>query len=250
MGEGRGPHPLFLPTALGPLSRRRTLIAFAVGLMCFAAIVLSGERMALIFAIGSIGLSGLFVRQLRRAAIVVIPLGALFTSGVFYFNPALYDRQVTSTLAVVGNIADSPYGVIWRSAAEISEDHPVFGVGMHNFRLVCPDQQYGPLTVGAGNYPRCSTHPHHIYLQWLVECGALGLTAFLASMFLLLRELVSHRSSGRGDDIFTALLVTIMMRLRPVAPSTSFFVAWAAIPFWLCVGWALSYCREDLRPRS
>jgi hypothetical protein len=61
-------------------------------------------------------------------------------------------------------------------------------------------------------------------------------------MGLLLRDLLVH--GDRRNLLFAGLVATILMRLWPLAPTTSFFLSWSAIPLFLVIGWALSYLPE------
>jgi hypothetical protein len=71
---------------------------------------------------------------------------------------------------------------------------------------------------------------------------------FVTAMGLLLRDLLVY-----GDTrnlLFTGLVATILMRLWPVASTTSFFHNWSAIPLFLTIGWALSYLPEQRSARE
>jgi O-antigen ligase len=93
------------------------------------------------------------------------------------------------------------------------------------------------------NYPRCSTHPHNYYLEWLIAGGIPALAGFIVAMVLLLRDLLVL--GDRRSLLFAGLVATVLMRLWPLAPTTSFFHNWSAIPLFLMVGWALSYLPEQ-----
>ncbi len=233
----------FVPYAFGDLARGRSLRALAMGVLALVAIVLSGERMALLLSLMSLLLLMLALPSLRRAGVAILLLFVLGTGALMLAKPQLYDRQVTSTLTVIRDLPDSPYGVIWRSAIDIVADHPLTGVGMGNFGHVCPEPQYGPINAGAFGYPRCAPHPHNIYLEWLVETGIVGLTGFVVAMVLVLGVLWRDMRRHSGDMLSAALTVTLFVRLWPLASSTSFFHGWSAIPFWLVLGWALARVR-------
>jgi O-antigen ligase len=178
--------------------------------------------------------------RLKMAAIGVLT-GALLVVAVWQ-NPALIDRQGQQTSEVVGEISGSIYGQIWQSALAMSADHPVFGVGLRQFRELCPDPAYGP----ADNVEiRCNLHPHNMYLEWLVESGLTGLAAFMAMVVLWLKQGVGHFRQLRNDPLFIGLLITLCIRLWPLASTTSFFTAWSAVPFWMMVGWWLAVCRNN-----
>jgi O-antigen ligase len=153
----------------------------------------------------------------------------------------VYHRQVASTIETIRDLPQTHYGVIWTSALRISADHPLFGLGPRVYRTVCPDSAYGPLYPYDRQEMRCATHPHNFYLEWLVDCGIVGLGLFLLAMALVLRRFLSGFRMDPRDWAHAGLLVTLLARLLPIASSTSFHHAWSAVPFWLVIGWGLSY---------
>jgi O-antigen ligase len=233
---------MFLPPVLALIERRRWLWAAVLGGSSIIAITLSGERMSLLtLGLDAVALVILLPRW-RRQVLIVAGICATLLFLVVIARPSLYERQVNSTWRVVTAINESAYGVIWNSGVAIASEHPVFGVGMKNYRYVCPDPHFGPL-LGANDWPRCSTHPHNYYLEWLIAGGVPALAAFVIAMALLLRDLLV--CGDRRDLVFAGLIATIVVRLSPVASTTSFFHNWSAIPLFLMIGWALSYLPEN-----
>jgi O-antigen ligase len=238
---------MFLPPLLALVQCRRWLWAAALGGASILAITLSGERMSLAtLGLDVIGLL-ILLPHWRRQILIVVGLCAALLLVVMIARPSLYQRQVNSTWHVVTALDQSPYGVLWSSGLAIASEHPIFGVGMRNYRIVCPDPALGPL-LGIHDYPRCSTHPHNYYLEWAIAGGIPALVFFVTAMGLLLRDLLVY-----GDTrnlLFTGLVATILMRLWPVASTTSFFHNWSAIPLFLTIGWALSYLPEQRSARE
>lgn len=234
----------FLPYTLGDFSRGKAWRALLLAGLALVAIVLSGERMALLFSLMSIMGLILVTPGLRKLGIMVILSFVLAVGGLMAAKPSVYDRQVISTLKIIRNLPDSPYGVIWHSALQIVNDYPVFGIGMGNFRYVCPDTRYGADDAKHLGYSRCATHPHNIYLEWLVEGGVIALLGFIAAMAVALHSLWRNVVLQRNDYLFMALSVTFAVRLWPMASSTDFFHGWFAIPFWITLGWAMARRQE------
>ena len=65
-------------------------------------------------------------------------------------------------------------------------------------------------------------------------------------MGLLLRDLLMY--GDRRSLLFAGLVATMLMRLWPLAPTTSFFHNWSAIPLFLMIGWALSWLPQRRSP--
>lgn len=211
----------------------------AVGFM--TVVFMSGERMALMLT-GLGFLLAFFLLPISKRRMILLGLISFFIMAVLaHFNPGLIERQLGSTEEVVDDFGGSDYGQIWQSAWEVSKANPVFGVGLRQFREVCPHPEYGPtdpVTVKS----RCNQHPHNIYLEWLVESGIVGLCLFLGMLALIWREVIRHFQSLRHNPVFLGLVITLFIRLWPLASNTSFFTAWSAVPMWLVIGWTLALC--------
>jgi hypothetical protein len=233
---------LFLPPLLALVERRRWPWAAAVGGSAILAIMLSRERTSLA-TLGIDALALLLVAPMwRRQIAIAAGTCAMLLLVVAVAGPSLYERQIGSTMRVVSNLDQSPYGVIWTRGLAIAADNPAVGLGMRNYRIVCPDPAFGPLAE-PHDYPRCSTHPHNYYLEWLIAGGAPALAGFVLAMVLLVRDLLLL--GDRRSLLFAGLVATVLMRLWPLAPTTSFFHNWSAIPLFLVVGWALSYLPQQ-----
>lgn len=231
----------YLPYALADFERGKTYRALLLGVICFIAIALSGERMALIFSFLSLALLALRMPKIRRAALV-IGLGiVLLTGGLMMSKPKSYARQTEfSTMEVIQHLPSSSYGQLWISALDIGLDHPLWGVGIGHYQTVCPDPRYG------NNIDiRCAPHPHNLYLQWFSEGGLLTLLGFIAAFSLIGKRVWRFIQAHPHKDLITGLAITVFVRLWPIQTSTSFYHAWAAIPLWMMIGWMLAEIRAS-----
>jgi O-antigen ligase len=215
--------------------------AYAVGIL--TVIFMSGERMALLLTGLGFVLAFFMLPISKRLMLGIAVVGMLLMGALAYTNPGLVVRQFGSTTEVVDDVSGSVYGMIWDSALNVWEDNPVFGVGLRQFREVCPDAKYGttdPKIVAL----RCNLHPHNMYLEWLVESGVVGFGLFLLLLALIVREIVHSYPALRTDPAFLGLIITLVIRLWPLASTTGFFTAWSAVPYWLVVGWLLALCHH------
>jgi O-antigen ligase len=232
---------MFLPPALALIDARRWIAAALFGALCLSATLMSGDRMALLAALFALALLALLFRQSRRVFLIAVPVVLLAAALFLALNTIVYDRQVASTLDTIHGFAHSHYAAIWTSAVRIWGAHPLFGTGSGGFRVVCPDLRYGPLHPFDPALPRCATHPHNIYLEWLADAGLVGLGLFLWMIVALGRRLIPGLEPARRDWAYCGIFVTLIARLWPLASWTSIHHAWSAVPFWLLVGWGLSY---------
>ncbi len=227
--------------ALSHSSRRHVLVAVIFALSFLLAVFLSGERMALLLALFTFVLLALLLKPLRRY-VPLLALGALLLLGLFaQYNPSLMARQYFSTLRTVSHWQESAYGQIWLSSARIFVDYPLFGVGTRHFREYCPNEAYGS---AANIETRCNLHPHHLYLEWLVENGLIGCILFMAMMGAMLTPVLRQYRICARYPLYHGLLIALTLRLWPLSTATSFFVGWSALPFWLPAGWLLALALE------
>jgi O-antigen ligase len=236
---------LVLPPVLGLWQKGRTVFAIVFGLLCAVAVLLSGDRMALLILVGYAVLIALILPRLRKPLLIALPVAGALLGSILYLNPSIYHRQIETTVEVIGHIDESPYGVIYKSAFEMARDHTIFGVGMHNYQAVCTQDQYGPLRIGPEQLLRCAGHPHNSYLEWLVDFGVIGLAFYVAFVVAALGRLVRWARANQDNLIFYGVAVSLVLRFSPLSAGTSFFSSWSAEPLFLILGWSLVYCQPQ-----
>lgn len=210
---------------------------FSIGTL--TVIFMSGERMALLLTGLAFVLAFLMLPISKRIMLGMGAAGAALVALLAATNPGLVDRHLGSTQEVVGEFSGSLYGQIWESAWEMSTQNPVFGVGLRQFRERCAEAAYGAADALSVEQ-RCNQHPHNIYLEWLAESGVIGLGLFVLIFAVIARQIVAQYRTLKLHPLFIGLLITLFIRLWPLASNTSFFTAWSAVPFWLMVGWLLA----------
>lgn len=225
--------------AHSPRAAGVALVALLVLLV--GAVVMSGERMATGLTLLGLMLGGWLQRGLLRRmvlaglAVTVVGLVALAVS-----NHNIVDRYVDQTANTLASISKSPYGEIWRSALHVIAQRPVIGVGLKNFRVACDEPG---LALPASIANRCTTHPHNLYLEWLVGAGAVGLALFICLVTAWVRRLAPPAWRGTASPWLYGPAIMVFTILWPVGPSGSFFSNWYGGVFYLSLGWALAAVR-------
>lgn len=198
---------------------------------------LTGERVAFaVFLFGSIivfvglWLSYPSLRRFLSGSAIGL---AIFVAIGASTQPKMVERTINSLIAGAANYSQEPGGRIIASAIHIWKDHPLFGIGISNFNQTCT--RY----LANGQVSECSTHPHNIYIQWLVESGVIGLVLFVALVVSLFITIWRHRIDGM---LMLPLLatITLLTTLWPLMGSMSFFNNWIAAVIWMGIGWALA----------
>lgn len=205
------------------------------------AIALSGERLVLLQAI-VIGLLLLFVLRPPLKVVGILILGCigliaglLVATGKF---DAISTRQL-STLSEISKGEDSLYIRTMKSGVEVIEDHPLFGVGLKNFRMECSGSA---TTAEVGN--ACTLiHPHQVWLHIAAETGLIGAAGFLTLFVLALRPAIRNWRYWAAEPLLFGATVSVLVRLLPFTPSGNFFSNWREAFFWFLLGTAAAMGR-------
>lgn len=218
----------------------RKLLLMSALLMIIAIILLSGDRGGFIQSL--LGIVGLFILlpKWRRYGWILLLGGSLMIGGILSTNHFIFARQWNSLAQTIQHFTESDYGYVYRGGWQVFKHNPVFGVGLKNYRKTCGSYIIRSSEQGFD----CSIHPHNIYLEWLAESGLIGLGLFLAILWQWGGILWCHRVIWLKDPMLVGAFLVLFVRLIPILPSGSFFIAWASIPVWLMAGWVLS-CTKD-----
>jgi len=212
-----------------------------LGLIMLLAVTVAvtGERIALL----SLGLGllvfVLLLRDLRLPLLLAGFAAFLLVAGTVASSPDLRARLIGHTAYDLEDFWGKRYGELFLRSLRIWQDDPLIGIGLKNFRLECANDHFlarGPVE------DRCYTHPHHIYLEWLVETGALGFAGFLVLVTLWAHNIISglRRIDPADYPIAVGALAALIVFLWPLRASMSFFSNWNATLFWLMLGLTLA----------
>ena len=134
----------------------------------------------------------------------------------------------------------SEYGQKYIISKIIFYDHLFIGVGNKNYRKICP--QYSEKFSNISKIS-CSTHPHQIYYELLVEHGILGTFLIMFLLFMIIKK----NKGFQPLFIKRAALLYIVVIFIPILPSGSFFTSFGATIFWLNFGFLIAnYKSKDL----
>lgn len=222
----------------GKLQPPQKLLAGIFGsLLLLAAIMLSGERMALLLTLFG-WVIAIFLLPMRKSILLGIFGAGLLVLGLMaWANTDILHRQIGSTMDTIEHWSQSPYGLLFASGKQLIMQHPFFGIGVNHFSHTCEG-----LYAGMQGYDQaCNTHPHNIYMEWLIEGGIIGFLLYCAFLIMALRMCFLSWKQNRANPVFIGLFIAFILRIWPIASSTNFFSPWGAPPFWLVLGALLAY---------
>jgi O-antigen ligase len=229
-----------LGLALGRGGGWRWAAAASLAGLLALTIGLTGERMALLtFLLGLLVMLVLLPGARRPLAIAgLVALVAL--GSVVAGSSEMATRLIGHTSADLEDFWSKRYGEKVVRSITLWREEPLLGIGIRRFRTACANDHFQPLGPVED---RCYTHPHNIYLEWLVETGALGLGAFLVLVGLWAAEAVRGHRRGVDPALVAGALAALVVFLWPLRSGMSFFGNWHAILFWLVLGVSLAVFR-------
>lgn len=231
-------HVLFQkqPVYSGEIIRRKLLAAVFLILTC-ATILFSGERMALALHMFGLGIMGIF--YIRNWYIVggAALLGLGSAGALFMAYKPLFNRYFEQTVAEVQKGQDSIFYLMYSSALRMFIDHPVFGIGLKNYRVLKGDYLEGSPQM-VEHAMLVATHPHNYYLEFLAETGLVGTALILSIMVFWARSLWANAFWKQSPVLFGAF-IAVFLKLWPLATTGSFFSNWNASIFWFLFGLSL-----------
>lgn len=228
--------PMFMDQFLRlrePCGLGKWLQVTSIVLLVILAIIMTGERMAMLELGMGLLLAILLVKSLRRQLFIVLPFIVLVCLLFVLYNKGIYNRQVGQVVGATDHFFHTSYGGILLTAWAIFKSHWVFGVGLKQYEYVSSLPQFASLHGQ-------NTHAQNLYLQWLIGTGIVGTTLFLGMMGCWIRQFWRHRKLVMIMPILAGVLIAWFQRIWPLASTTSFFFSWGAITFWWMGAWALA----------
>lgn len=177
-------------------------ILLGVSLVLFAfTLVLSLSRSAWVGFIIAVMLC-LWLKRKDKKVIIWSAILALFFSVVLAGIPAAKQR-VIGTVSSLGNVrinqALSARLDLWRTAVIIFEKHPLFGIGLNNFKDTFPEYTKPDMARWRSHMD----HANNQYLNVLAEQGIFGFIPFMGFVGYLIA--LGIRNIKRGGNEFFAL---------------------------------------------
>ena len=198
----------------------------AAALLVGTVILWAGSRAAWVMLGIVLLASGWRVMGKRRLAIFFLISGLVFFAS-YFSSPELRARIDRTEAALMGGVEGFDHALsgrisIWRVAAKMSEDHPVNGIGIRNFRDVY--EQYAlpddPFTSGEqeGAY-----HAHHWFFEVLSETGIIGLMCWITGFYAMWRAW--RWSPPRARELAFVPMLALVAILFPVNTHLAFYAS-------------------------
>ncbi len=215
-----------------------------------SAIYFSGERMAFATTLLGLFLCIIFLKKLRKILFFISIISGLFIYLNIYLHPHYNNYQIIQSNAqhegliiereficnnnikcskefklqpkffeILKDFDNSAYGEIYLSAFYMWKDYKFFGIGLNNFNTVCINEnKYKKYNQNYG----CTTHPHNIYIQALVETGIIGFLIFIVLIIIFFIKILKIQDSNYK----VLLLSSFLTIFWPIMSTGSFLKNW------------------------
>ena len=186
------------------------VLAFIIQIWAFIVASSRGAFVGLAAGIGFIALFSIFYSRKKIVRIggagAIVLLGALFSVIVWFpessivRNIEIFDRL--HSVASIEALRDDPRVLLWGIALDAFQERPILGWGMENF-IIPYANYYDPLMYG--NEPWFD-RTHNMPLQWLVDTGVIGFTAYV-SIFVMVGYVLFRLLKEKKIDVFFAIFI-------------------------------------------
>jgi O-antigen ligase len=201
-----------------------------------SAITLTGDRLATIFYFFLIIIATFFFFNYKKIISFVLVLFT-FLFFIFIFNSDVQNRY-KETISDIKNLKQFGYYRLFSSSFNIWQNNKIFGVGLKNYRITCNVNTKDQFT----DLPTlCSTHPHHNWLELLVETGIVGTILFLVfiiniAKYVYSRKFIFNKKNNIYAGYAIGLLMTLVFFLWPIKSSGSMFASIFMSYIWFNLG--------------
>ena len=221
---------IVLAAALSPLVRRPVrwglLVCVGVLVVGLAATESRGGAVAAAAAL----VAALLVMRRQQKAVLVAVAGIALVGGLYL---AAYPQGLERLTSSDGGNGRSE---LWRVAWRITAQHPVAGVGLHNFTVYSPRyvREPGPLKDVALIAERPHA-VHNTYLELVAETGVIGLGLFLVVIGCSLGAALkaARRFEARGDQTWGTLARAAFVATVAALAAAFFVTLGSRLEFWL-----------------
>jgi O-antigen ligase len=242
--------------------KKKLLILFIINILGIG-VLLTFDRMPFVIYLFSILISIILIKNIRLNFFISFLIFILLTSTLFKNYEILYERysilkyqisleKIVNLIQKVknnnsfslsdnskktesGNISISgDYIKLYYSAYNVWLNKPWMGSGVKSFGPECLKLLINK-NININNI-NCSTHPHNIYLEILVNIGGIGMLTFLLVTIIILKDLFSNIDlkiyNNKKSILSIFFLIILIIELIPIRSYGSIFQTVNGSMFW------------------
>ena len=235
-------------------NKKILILSLLVFFITFNIIILSGDRIAIIYFVYSLLLFTIFAKINLFYKFYSILFFIILVSFFLFLFEDIYTRMILISIKqlyveindIEGNFIRNKFVIyspfitdILHTSFNIFKDNYIFGIGPKLFRVYCLEEVY---LIADG----CSTHPHNFISQYLVELGIVGLLMIFTFVFYLIKssykQLIYYFNDDNNFNLSKFYLgMLILINLIPLWPTGNFFNNFGSIQLSLPIGFYLFF---------
>lgn len=238
---------------------KKLLLITLFFLITGSAVIISGERTALLYTIGILIFIIIYIKELRKFFLITLIIFPIVLLSIINFSPDVKKRVIDSTYEQIFtykinsssmgkrlNIFSYGHQKHLETSYLIFKDNYILGTGPNTFDIICRDTSYLIKYEGGES---CSNHPHNSYAQLASETGIIGIFYFLIPFvylsFILLKLIfkkcitlpfILDNKIYCFKNYHLLILLSLMITLWPFAPTGSVFNSWLNGIYYLPLG--------------
>lgn len=214
----------------------RSYVTKLVGmLLCIAMpgiVIISYSRMGLITLTMMLPLLYLMFRK-RTKLFVFILIFFLIGGMTFSHKIAWRFARLQEQREAYGEIVRL---TTWKSAIQGWLDHPLFGVGVGKQAIYAAMEKHGATKLHRDDRTEVPKSPHSVYLNTLLETGAIGFAALALFFYYFIRYLTkSLKKSVKGTYLHDFVQMGLISMLSALIMGLTAISIWLNI-FWYIIG--------------
>ena len=231
-------------------SKKEIIFTISSFLIILFFIFITGDRSPVIIFICFIIFLSFFIHQIRKYFFHFIIILGILIYLIFSFSPVTKYRYIDNPIELTNNkeklfsknklknILTTDWGKHYLVSLEMIKDKPLFGHGIKSSRSKCKnfikylDEKY--------RLRACSTHPHNILLEILVDTGVVGLFILLFLVFKYFQIIYTKDKNKLFRTSNKMIFLLLLAFILPIKPSGSIFSTWYGSLPWLIAGFAIT----------
>jgi oligosaccharide repeat unit polymerase len=232
---------------------REKKIAFLVFALFIFIMVMSGNRSPILALVSSMFIVGIFSHH--RVYIFGMLLSSVLLFGLAFLNPKLQERyDIVFNLSKNKN--ESGRLPLYLTGYEIIKDHPILGIGSHNYKLYHP-KYYD--TVIAKKYEKhhveyfskyTPNHVHSVFIDMILSYGIVGCLIFLYIVWLIYKQFIRRNEIGLLASIGFLYCITPLQFARSFTLGDWQFITYLGLIFLALMSIYSNFMKQEVGEKN
>ena len=228
---------------INSIKKNWTLITLFMIFILYLLIMITGERSATITILLTFFFIFLQYKIKFKIKLMSVSILIILTTLMITLNPHIkgryidffsHDMNKNNQLSKYQKILTTPWGLHAQKSLKLFLNKPLTGHGLKSFRNKC-DHVSLYFDRSEKKHKACSTHPHNLILELLVEQGIIGFTLFILFFLMLFKKSFLTNGFFNSNLSLIGLRSLVFVLIFVPKPSGSIFSTVNATMIWFCI---------------